>query len=168
MSETTNKPEPVIFRYDDDLLVAVIKGRHFKYLAYSYYFDKSLRKFKQKVSNNVGTTTFDIDTNGMCSLLVGKELIEVDPVFIPVDTLLLVCDYRPFGKSKTDGRKMYFSHWDKGKVVTFTHGSTSLTSSTKQGSQDWTYWQYPDIAPDNAEIKNDDPFMDKTNNKEKG
>ncbi len=133
---SNNKTETVVFDNSPDLLIAMIRGRRFNYKGTLYCFDKEISDFKQVCLLSVS----DVSVNIMCSALVGNELIELEPVYIPVDTKLIVSNHQPFVGSKgIGGQKRYFSHWNKGKVFTFTHGSTS---STKQGTEEWRYWAF--------------------------
>ncbi len=140
MSETmTNKPEPVVFNKSEPLLIAMIKGRHFEFEGYYYFFYKD-NNFKQlDISRELDIgTTFNITVEEVCKVLVGGDLIEIEPMNIPVNTLLIVSDDPEFATTKR-GQKRYFSHWVKGEVVTFLHGATAMT---QQGTEVWKYWKF--------------------------
>ncbi len=135
MAIKQKKTEPVVFNTPRDLLIAMIIGRRFKYEEGAFHFDKKDGTFK---SSRWGS----FDTSRMCELLVGKKLVDVDPQFIPVDTLLLVSDSEVLKNRKTPMKPaipQYFSHWSEGKLYCFAEGTTSLTAKRTTG---WRYWEF--------------------------
>ncbi len=146
-----------------ELLIPMIGGgRCFELKGNAFRFNKEDGSF-------ISTRWGGVDTAKMCELLLGKVLTEVDPVHIPVDTPLLVSQWLAFEKGETLDKPpltRYFSHWDRGELYCFADGTTSLTAVK---TERWQYYKHfdtvatTDKTDDNAEIKNDDPFMDKTN-----
>ncbi len=175
MSDLKQKELILIRRSNKDLLMDLIRGKRFQYKQFTYSFDRESGDFKQALTwvegdkwkeGDEGNCIESIATTTLCSLLVGKCLVDAPPVVIPVDTLLLVSD-SPIIEgtpSKSPLIPRYFSHWLEGHLYCFKDGSNSVTATA---TKYWMYWQYHDpIIPtdktdDNAEIKNNDPFMDR-------
>ncbi len=142
------KQETVIFGEWEDILAVMISGRRFEYEGVEYHYQRDEPKgFQWHQGTKDGKLCEDGgfigNMDAVSKLLVGSELIEVDPQFIRVDTLLLVSDdLDAFSTdSTTVPKKRYFSHWHKGRVRTFKNGATSLTS---HGTMGWHHWK---VAP---------------------
>ncbi len=91
------KITPVVFDNSPDLLIAMIRGRHFEYKGITYsFFTKETSEFRWDKENgepeSIGDWGIIESLHDMLNLLVGSTLIEVDPQFIAKDTLLLVSD----------------------------------------------------------------------------
>ncbi len=147
MAIKQKKPEPVVFDTARDLLIAMIIGRHFAHNKRRYYFSNKRQCFRYAHGSHTpmdfGELRFSADDVGqLCRVLVGKKLLEVDPQFIPVDTLLLVSDSEVLKNRKTPMKPaipQYFSHWSEGKLYCFAEGTTSLTATKTIG---WRYWEF--------------------------
>ncbi len=135
------KTETVVFDNGSDLLIAMIRGRRFNYKGTLYCFDKEISDFKQVCLLSVS----DVSVNIMCSALVGNELIELEPVYIPVNTTLLVTNNNPQNHKCIYYTKRHFSHWNKEKVNTFTNGATSDTQNETEEWDFWTFASKPDV-----------------------
>ncbi len=152
MSEIGHQKDQWTSKYDtpSELLIPMIGGgRCFELKGNTFSFDKK--------GGFLSSLWGGIDTERMCDLLVGKVLTEVDPVHIPVDTLLLVSDEHLFENGETPMKPpslCYFSHWFEGMLFCFSDGTTSMTA--KQKTTPWKYYKYHDpiIAPDNTKENN--------------
>ncbi len=156
------KQKQLLLKYDnsEDLLIVMIRGRHFKYEGNKYYFHKGDNSFKQiKLSDCINPDVdadvgVSIGTGVMCRMLVGNELTDADPIFIPVDTLLLVSDCPIVEGAKSDTPVLrYFSHWLESEIFCFTAGANSLTAGK---TTHWKHYKHydPIIAPDNTKENN--------------
>ncbi len=135
-----NNPETVIFNNGGNLLIAMIRGRHLKFkgVEYSYSEEGKGSEFYSRKENGDWKVINSI--RFMCKVLIGKKVIDVDPIHIPVDTLLRVSPYDNNGKIGVNGqRNRYFSHWDKGRLFAFKDGTTSKTGT---GTKDWSNWEF--------------------------
>ncbi len=134
------KIPPVVFDNPEDLLFAMIRGRHLELNGCEYSFSKELSSFMYLYNRGVfpegiiGNREVVTNISRVCGILVGKKLKDVDPIFIAIDTLLEVGD-----TSKPMDRKRYFSHWDEGRVNTFKFGATSITND---GTDEWSHWEF--------------------------
>ncbi len=148
MAIKQKKPEPVVFDNPEDLLVAMIRGRHFEYKGITYsFFNKETAEFRWDKENGktkpIAKWGVIQSIPDMCNLLVGYKLKDVDPISIEVDTLLEVSD----GSKKA---KRYFSHWDKGRLYAFKNGTTSLTNDGVFG---WSFWKFANPTDSAKEAK---------------
>ncbi len=145
MTIKQNKPEPVVFDNWEDALVGMIRGRKFEYEGIEYHYQADEPKgFQWYQEENEGKPYQDggfiSNMNAVSKLLVGSELIEVNPTHIEVDTLLCVLDC-PIVKGSTSitPQLNYFSHWSEGRLYCFAEGTTSLTATKTKG---WRYWEF--------------------------
>ncbi len=147
MKNKQNKPEPVVFDTPEDLLIAMIRGRHLELNGCTYSFSKKLSSFMyiyngSALSDGNGNEMRDVvtDISQVCEVLVGNKLKELDPTHIEVDTLLWVLDC-PIVKGSTSitPQLNYFSHWTEGRLYCFAEGTTSLTATKTVG---WRYWEF--------------------------
>ncbi len=140
------KQETVIFGEWEDILAVMISGRRFEYEGVEYHYQRDEPKGfqwyqKTKDGKPYQDGGFIGNMDAVSKLLVGSELIEVDPEFIRVDTLLLVSDDSDAFSTDSQAvpQKRYFSHWNKGRVCTFQDGATSLTSDETIA---WHHWEF--------------------------
>ncbi len=144
MTIKQKKPEPVVFDTPEDLLIAMIRGRHLEYEGMEYYYNTEapyeFRWSKQWDDDETGDDWGVAITDTMVHILVSKKLKELDPIHIEVDTLLCVLDC-PIVKGSTSitPQLNYFSHWSEGRLYCFADGTTSLTATKTKG---WRYWEF--------------------------
>ncbi len=148
LKNKNKKTETVVFDNGSDLLIAMIGGRYLAYEGRRYYFSKKLNVFEYAHGSETPIELrrpddgihfdprFLIESiDKMCEILVGEKLTDIEPEFIPVDTLIFVSNHNHNG---THYKKRYFSHWHKGKVYTFKDGATS---DTQDGTEKWLLWK---------------------------
>ncbi len=140
------KQEIVIFGEWENILAAMMIGRKFEYEGIEYHYQRDDPKGfqwyqEEKDGKPCQDEGFIGNMDAVSKLLVGSKLIEVDPQFIAVDTLMLVSDDpRAFSTDSTFvPKKRYFSHWRRGRLRTFKSGATSLTTDHTAG---WDYWKF--------------------------